>query len=497
MRLAIPLRWFLAPLLLVGALVGLPRARAQDGLEGLGAALGSEDASARQSAIASLRALPPSEHDAIVARIASLVRRAPSVSASDELLTAFRRATGSRRADDVVDVADGIESVLATRHDEAAVRTAELLLLCRALEAHGDPHALSAAIEVFRVPGSGWEMEGRRFTLRLNEAVAGTALRALGHGDVHVREWARWSVRRLGVDAPGTYVRGLSPSVLADVLVAYGDARLMVAMPVVGSFVDAPQRTVREGAFAGLAAYGRNAIWTIREAYRLHADEDASTEWGAERTLTALRAVIDERRLASARAALTDAQAALAAGEVDRAVELADAVLVSRPELGGVEVARIYLAAGEHALEARRAVRARALLSRAERLAEVGGDAALRARAAGLSQFVRAEVALGEGVLDVDAYARAAAAVPDDAHLAELSAGYAAAPRERADRTWTLAIAAALFLGVSLLLFFGGRSATSRPSALAPAAVAPAPPATPSASDDTLPGDDAAITSPG
>lgn len=266
----------------------------------------------------------------------------------------------------------------------------------------------------------------------------------------------------------------------------------MVAMPVVGSFVDAPQRTVREGAFAGLAAYGRNAIWTIREAYRLHADEDASTEWGAERTLAALREVIDERRLASARTALTDAQAALAAGDAERAVALADAVLIARPELGGVEVARIYLAAGEAALDARRAVRARALLSRAERLAEVGGDRALAARAAGLSQFVRAEVALGEGVLDVDAYARAAAAVPDYPELTEIASRYTAASPDRADRTWPLAAAAALFVAVALLLFFRGA-----PRPLPAVTVsADADDTLPPGPDDALPSDDgAAITS--
>ena len=260
---------------------------AQAPLEGLADGLRSDDAAVREQSIADLRGLGAAEAaapDAIVERIHHLARRAPDVTTSDELLTALRRATGSRRADDVVDVADGISVVLAARRDDAAVRTAELILLSRALEIRGTPEALRAAVEVFVVPGSGWEMEGRRFTLRLGERAAATALRSLGHSDVHVREWARWSVRRLGVDAPGTFVRSLSPSILADVLAAYGEARLMVAMPVVGSFVDAPQRTVRDGAFAGLAAYGRNAIWTVREAYRLHADEDASTEWGPERT---------------------------------------------------------------------------------------------------------------------------------------------------------------------------------------------------------------------
>ncbi len=426
-------------------------------LESLARDLRSDDADARSRAIEGLRSVPATEADAIADRIEQLVRRAPDAATSDELLTALRRATGSRRADDVVDVAEGVASVLSSRHDEAACRTAELILLARALEGHDTPAALLAAVETFRVPGAGWEVEGHRFTLRLGPRVAGAALRALGHGDVRVREWARWTVHRLGIDAPGTFVRSLDPSVLADVLEAYGQARLMVAMPVVGSFVDAPQRTVREGAFAGLSAYGRNALWVIREAYALHAGADAiaeaRTDWSAERTLDALRAVIDEHRLESARAALTEARAALDGGDAEGAVRLADAVLLSRPELASSDIAQIYLRVAEHALARRDAREARRLLSRAERVADAGGDMALAGRARGLLRYVHAEEALAAGVLDVDAYAAAAEAVPDDEALGAIAARYAEPPAAAVDRTMPLSVAAGLCLVIAILLF--------------------------------------------
>lgn len=461
-------------------------ASAQTDLSGHEAALASSDPAAREAAITALRTLPPSMHDAIVERIGSLVRRAPPPPRLDELFTAFRRATGSRRADDVVDVADGVAGVLSSDRSDEARRIGELLLLTRSLEGHGTSDALRAAVESLRLPGAGAEMEGRRLTLRLEGRVAGTVLRSLGHGDVHVREWARWSVHRLGLDAPGTFVRSAPPPVLADVLLAYGEARLMSAMPVVASFVDAPQRIVREAAFAGLAAYGRNAIWTIRDAYRLHADEDADMRWGAERTLEALRDAIERERLAAATEALEGAQAALTAGDAEGAARLADEVLLTRPELGTIEIARIYLSAGEAALGRGEPARAVRHLARAERLALTSGETTLARRAAGLATFVTAETELAAGTLDVDAYARAAAAVPDDARLAEIAGSYGEVPAA-ADRTLPLALAALLFLFGALLL-------------VRPAAPPPTPPAPPT----PVPGEgesegesEAAITSPG
>lgn len=451
------------------------RAAAQEDIASIASGLGSDEGAAREQAIATLRSLPVTETGAIAERIAWLVRRAPDAATSDELLTSLRRATGSRRADDVVDLADGIGSMLSSRHDEPVCRTAELILLARALEGHEQPAALLAAIETFRVPGDGWEVEGHRFTLRLGTRVAGAALRALGHGDVHVREWARWTVHRLGIDAPGTFVRSLDPSVLADVLEAYGQARLMVAMPVLGSFVDAPQRTVREGAFAGLAAYGRNALWVVREAYELHAGADAvpeaQTEWSAERTLAALATVIDEHRLESARSALGEAQAALDAGDGAAAVALADAVLLARPELASSDIAQIYVTVAEQALERRDAREAHALLNRAERVAAAGGDAALAVRARGLLRYVHAEEALGAGVLDVDAYAAAAAAVPDHGALADLASRYAEPVGTSEDRTMPLGAAALLSLLIALVLVTWRTSKASIGSDASPRAV--------------------------
>lgn len=123
----------LASLLL--AQVGSAGAQDAD-LASLAAPLRGDDEAARAQAIATLRALPVSQTPAITERIAWLLRRAPDAATSDELLTALRRATGSRRADDVLDVADGVAAVLSMRRDEPACRTAELILLARALEGH-------------------------------------------------------------------------------------------------------------------------------------------------------------------------------------------------------------------------------------------------------------------------------------------------------------------------------------------------------------------------
>jgi hypothetical protein len=443
------MRWLALALSL--ALSPWPAAAQAPSIEAEEARLAAPDPAEREAAVVALRTLPASAAEAIGQRLRALARRPIPEDRAETILHAFRRATGSRRADDVVDVADGVAAVLATSRDEPTRQIAALVLLTRALEGHGTPASLAIALEAFRVPGDAFVVEGRRFTARVGPRAAGTVLRSLGHPDPRVREWARWSMQHLGLDAPGSFVRAASPSVLADVLRAFGQARLMDAMPILASLVDAPQRIVREAAFEGLAAYGSNAIWTLREAYRLHADEDAELSWGAERTLEALREAVERNRLAAAEEALAEAEARLAEGDAARAAELADVVLLSRPELGSAEVARIYLAAGEASLAARDARTAARHLARAERLARLGGDAALLRRAEGLVTYVEAETRLAAGTLDVDAYARAAAAVPDDPRLAAIAASYAE-PEAPPDRSLPLALAALLFLAGAILL---------------------------------------------
>lgn len=441
------------------------RAEAQD-LGALTTALRGDDTSAREDAIQQLAHLPASALPDIEARLGTLARRALEAEASTTVLTELRRATGSRRADDVVDVADGVSGVLAVRRDTAATHVSEVVLLARSAERIGTPEAMRIVPEALRYPGDGFVMEGRRLTQRLGNAIAPTVLRVMGHGDVHVREWARWSSRRLGLEAPGTFVRGLSPSILADVLRAYGEARVMSAMPVVGSFVAAEQRSVRVAAIDGLRGFGRNAIWVVREQYRLHAGESADEAWSWERSLDELDAVLTESRARTAHEALGAARTLADAGDVDGALAALEPLLLHSPDLAGEEAAMLLGALADARALAGDVDAAEVLYTRALHLdGDAPGAAGWRAR----TIFAAAERSLAAGVLDVDAYTRAAALDPTCSSCVEAAEHYGSLGGGRpGDRTSLYAGAAVLALLAALALLWPrreGRASVPPPQA--------------------------------
>ncbi|MDQ3031223.1 MAG: hypothetical protein M3Y87_02315, partial [Myxococcota bacterium] len=145
-------------------------AAAQDRSEDIGQlarALGSADGAERLAAYEALGALPESALPAIRARLLALRSPRPLPDDAQQILHEIRRATGSRRADDLVDVADGIPALLETRRDRDVLRIAEPLLLMRSLERLATTDALATIPEVLRLDRGAWTMEGRRSTLRL------------------------------------------------------------------------------------------------------------------------------------------------------------------------------------------------------------------------------------------------------------------------------------------------------------------------------------------
>jgi hypothetical protein len=286
------------------------------------------------------------------------------------MLHDVRRAMGSRRADDMVDIADGVPIVLASRRDRAMLRMVEPILLQRSLERIATTEALATIPEVLRLDRGAWDMEGRRATIRVGDRAAAAILRARAHEDRAGREWARWSMRELSMEDPGRLVQRLGPRDLADVLLAWGDTRSMDAMAVVASYVDDPRRQVRDASRAALRAYGQNGIWQAREQLRLRIGESAPAEWSWSRTLDELVRRLDERRLAGVR----DLEARLARA----------------PDAGDHEIASLFGALADAWLEAREPLRARAALERAIRLAPSDPDRARwDARLAFLSRRLR------------------------------------------------------------------------------------------------------------
>jgi tetratricopeptide (TPR) repeat protein len=434
------------------------------GLAALAEALASEDDARRQDAYAALGSLPGDALPAIRARLAELQRARPLPEDAQEILQQLRRATGSRRADDIVDVADGIPAVLAERRDRDVLRMAEPLLLLRSLEGIATTEALSLVPEVLRLDPRAWTMEGRRSTLRLGDRAAAALIRARAHPDPAAREWARWSGRELSLEDAGRLVQRLGPRDLADVLRAWGATRSIDAMPVVASFVDDPRRLVREAARDALRDYGQNAVWQAREQFRLRLGTDAELGWGWARTLDELCARLDTQRLARVADLEQAAREALERGDTRAATESLEALLARAPDAGSHDIAVLFARTGEAWMGADERTRARLAYERAVRLSPSDED---RARWEARLSFVEAEDALARGVLDLEAYRRAAAGDPSCARCAEVlgrleaqaAPAVVAAAGSVARRQGALALAAGLFAVLGAWLLAGRRRA--------------------------------------
>jgi hypothetical protein len=432
--------------LLVWLLVASGHASAQDlDLSALARDLGSEDATARHAAAERLGSLPASALPAIAERLTRLRRGRPSTEDAATALTAIRRAAGSRRADDMIDIAPGIEVALETDRSPAMLRVAEPLLLLRSLERLGTTDALVLVPEVLRLDGEPWRMEGRRVTLRMGDRIAAAAIRARSADDnAEGRLWARWTTDRLDLDNPGGLAQRMSGTDLADVLAAYSATHTLAAIPVVASFVDADQRRLRDAAREALRGYRQNGIWVARETFETRLGEEPDLAWGWERTLDELYERLDAARSAHIHTALAEATAALERGDHAAARASLDHALVRSPELATPEAARLYARIAASVADRD------ALLRRALTIAPDAPEASeWRAHLA----FDRATTTLAGGVLDADAFARAAEAAPSCAECSQmastLSRQAAIAPL---DRTVPCAIAAALFAVLGLLL---------------------------------------------
>jgi hypothetical protein len=438
-------------------------ASAQVDLAALEQGLASDDAHTRAAAIAGYDALSASDVEAMDARMERLRRPVIETDEVTRIVTSFRHAVGSRRADDLVDIAPGIGAVLENAHDRPTVRLAAAILIERAGERIDTQPALALVPELMRFGGEGMRLEGRRITMRLDARLAATAIASVSSGDAEARTWATWSAERFGTAEPGQFVRTLEPELVPDVLRAYARAHVMSAVPIAASFVDVDRRATRQAARDALTAYGQSSIWVARTAYRQHTGEDASRDWSWRRMLDELFALLDRARDSVAEPHLARAEAALASGDRAAAHEALDAALAAIPIATSDRAGGIALRLAEADLEAGDASAARLSLSRAERLPVSEHDADRRDA---LSLLLRADAMLASGTLDADLY-RAAASRDPSCERCTTAAEPLAPPGAIASArstipTWLAAIA---FLIVAVLLWPSG----AQPEPAAPA----------------------------
>jgi tetratricopeptide (TPR) repeat protein len=456
-RVALALAWAAAVgLTMAGGAAA--RAQAVGELRRAAADLRSEEGAAREKAFGWLSQLGEGALPAVRDRVGELGRTPLEPEQARDALYAFRHAVGSRRADDMVDIAPGVLPVLAERRDAVAVGMAERLALARALEAMDTVEAGETLCDLIGREDDPWpwRWEARRMADRMGPRALPVLLVAAGHDSRYIRRWARRGLEALGPPGVGEALEGAEArglGALAHLLRAWGKARIMDAMPTVVAFVDDPRRRVRAAARDAVEAYGRNIIWQLRRAYRLETGEDANPSWGAQRTRAELYAVVDRARLHPARTSLERGLQAWRAGDLSAMEAHFERALRDAPGEPSIEgpMAAAWAALGDARLDGGDWAAAAQAYRRALWAAPgVDGADGWRARLA----LAEAEHSLSAGVVDLPGFERAAQdpSLGGATRAVDRLSG-AAAARDRARRRYAAALAALLlaFVGFQLL----------------------------------------------
>jgi hypothetical protein len=169
-------------------------------------------------------------------------------------------------------------------------------------------------------------------------------------GAVPIRKWATERLDALRKRKPADVAGMTDPKSLARVLGILGAWREPDALALLMDHVDSDRRELREVARDGVRAYGREAIWKLREAWRNVSGQPAPEDWYSKRLADELFARLDAQRLGPAMDALEAARAHAREGRTKDAAGSAELALRLAPEHPDrIELAALLAAAGRDA----------------------------------------------------------------------------------------------------------------------------------------------------
>jgi hypothetical protein len=408
--------------------------------------LRSDDPKTREHAARALSQLHAESLPGIVGRLAGLRHARPSPERVTAIMTALRHAVGSKRADDRIDRASGVLTVLARERDGAVQKVIEPLLLMRSLERIATRAAQAAISAVLVLDGDAWDHEARLLRERQGMTLLPGLIALRSHEESRVRNWAQQGVRALGMDDPAVVTSLGDSHLVAQAVLAYSEPLDFQAMPVLVRLVASDKLEVRMAARTAVQRFGRNAIWQLRTLYEEVAGQRASTDWDAERTASELYAVLDRSAVEEADTLLAQGMAHLVAGRLDQMQVLYDRLLALFPLYAEQQkLAPGYAALGDKKLADDQLIAARDALQRALRLDPKAVDEKRwRAQLA----YTEAELSLSRGVLDLHLYEQALAYDPEHEKAARTldRLSGAQASRERTKKKVAAGAALALLL---------------------------------------------------
>jgi tetratricopeptide (TPR) repeat protein len=350
-------------------------------------------------------------------------------------------------------------------------RALALILVSAAVSSAPSAHAQPAAqvdagtaetarqlVRAAQERGPGYRAEAGRQLEALGDVAVPALIEAKGPDfPPEMRRWAVAVLEAMNKKIPGEAIQTKDNDLLAQVLLAYGKTRDLDAVGVVFAFANVDRTNVREASREAIRLYGDGAISKLRETYTNMQNRAPSDAWGAPELAKELFKVMDHSRLREVYTLLDDAitkgkQAGDDPAKLAQAAALFDQVLARQPLLDRrAEAVPLYVHYA-HSLEDGDAPRALAYYRKAERLGPEGAD---KDRIASAILYLEAKEAAAHGVIDAEAFRRAAALDPRNekarAELVRLDADEQAA-KARVRHSVMMAVAALIV--VSALILF-------------------------------------------
>jgi tetratricopeptide (TPR) repeat protein len=362
----------------------------------------NSQAARREKAYKRLTTLERDTLPSIAQRLDELSRSRPKPDRVVQLLTAIRHAVGSRRADDIVDIAPGVLTLLEQNRSRTALKVVEPLLLLRSLEGIGTREAGTEVIKFMDFDQGAWRHELKCARSRMGIRLLPVLIEMRGHENAKVRRWAVRGIRVLGMKDPSVAVRIADHHLVAKILLAYANPLDFSALPVIVSSMNSDKMEIRNAARQAITRFGKNAIWPLREAFEEATGRRSRRDWNWERLPEELNALQDRERKYRADDALKKGIAAFRAFDFKTMARHFDQILADYPDYEKrSEMAPGYAAMGQKYLNSDDLAPAMRAYRRAIRLSPTHSAVSdWRAQLA----FVTSEQQLSRGVANLEGY---------------------------------------------------------------------------------------------
>lgn len=370
-------------------------------------------------------------------------RRAPGVSEQSEATDYLAMLLADRRAS-----SKGYRELL------------QVVALSRMLTQIGSIEAARELIDVYVRFGEFLRIHTQRELTSLGERAVPALLEASKHPAEKISTWAKRQLDMLGRAVPGEAIQSTDPSVLADVLRAYGRLKNPDAARIIVSFAHSERAQVREAARQAIVLMGEVANWQLRDSYENTVGKRPLRDWSWDRTARELFAELDRMRSAAAKQDFDSGRTARVRGDFEAMRAAFDRALTKNPNLEyKEELAEAYLdyAARSHQEQPQKA---RLALFRAARLTDAQSQ---RQKIESWLLTLQAREELSRGLADETLLNRALELDPDNSRAQEsLTQLRSGVEIDTSQRTRTLS-ASLVALGAFAALFVLLRRRPSRP----------------------------------